>query len=248
MRDCCVAFVLASIALVLAVSTACAQPEPPRDRRDLEAQARFESGRLAFESGRYEEALADFRRSYELSRRSLILYNIGIVLDRLRRDAEALEAFERFLEAEPDAENREDVEARIAILRTQVAAREPEPTPEIAALPPLPAPRPQEGYEIWAWISAGVGIAAAIAAPITWSAADDAYDDLDARCGDLGCTDAQIDASSAPELVDATNALIVTAIIAGVSTAVAWTLYFVDLRLPSGTALRIGPGSLRITF
>ncbi|AKF04551.1 tetratricopeptide repeat protein [Sandaracinus amylolyticus] len=246
MRDCCVAFVLASIAFVLAVSTAHAQPQPPRDRSDVEAQARFESGRLAFESGRYEEALADFRRSYELSQRPLILYNIGIVLDRLRRDAEALDAFERYLEAVPDAENRADVEARIAILRTQVAA--PPPVQEAAPIPPPPSPRPQEGYEIWAWISAGVGIAAAIAAPITWSAADDAYDDLDRRCGELGCSGAQIDASSAPELVDATNAMIVTAIIAGVSTAVAWTLYFVDLRLPSGTAMRIGPGSLRLAF
>ena len=47
------------------------------ERRELEARQYFELGRLAFIDGRFEEALQAFERSYELSQRALLLFNIG---------------------------------------------------------------------------------------------------------------------------------------------------------------------------
>jgi tetratricopeptide (TPR) repeat protein len=91
------------------------------ERRELEARQYFELGRLAFIDGRFEEALQAFERSYELSQRALLLFNIGSAHDRLRHEREALQAFERYLEAEPDAENRGEVEGRIAFLRRSIA-------------------------------------------------------------------------------------------------------------------------------
>jgi tetratricopeptide (TPR) repeat protein len=105
--------------------------------RDEEARSLFEAGRTAFAAGRFESALARFREAYELSGRTALLYNIGTAADRLRRDAEALEAFRAYVAAEPGAENRGEVEARIAVLERAVAAAEPAP-----AVAPEPEPEP----------------------------------------------------------------------------------------------------------
>jgi tetratricopeptide (TPR) repeat protein len=95
------------------------------DARELEARTLFEAGRLAFEDGRFEDALASFERAHRLSNRSLLLFNIGACLDRLQRHAEAIDAFERYLEAQPEAANRAEVEARVGQMRA-AAERERE--------------------------------------------------------------------------------------------------------------------------
>jgi tetratricopeptide (TPR) repeat protein len=101
--------------------------------RDAEARSVFEAGSTAFRDARYADALAYFRRAYELSGRAQLLYNIGVAADRLRRDAEALEAFERFLEEAPEHPRRRDAQARVEVLREAVARGEQAP------VEPLPA-------------------------------------------------------------------------------------------------------------
>lgn len=103
---------------------------------DAEAHARFEAGRAAMAAGRPEDALADFSRAYELSARPELLYNLGVAADRLRRDDEALAWFERYLaEMPPDgAQNRAEVEGRIAVLREAIATRTS--TPPTSTTPP----------------------------------------------------------------------------------------------------------------
>lgn len=85
---------------------------------DAEARAVFNAGEVAYSEGRYDAALEYFNRAYELSHRALLLYNIGSAAEHLRRDAEALAAFERYLAETPeDAPNRVAVAARIEFLR-----------------------------------------------------------------------------------------------------------------------------------
>jgi tetratricopeptide (TPR) repeat protein len=141
------------------------------DSRDQEARALYEAGKLAFEEGRFENALRHFERAHELSGRPRLLYNIGTAADRLRRDDVALAAFERYVAEQPDAVNRQAVEARIAVLRAQQEAareraREPSPPP-----PPSP-PRaevavdapPAEPASRWTpWLLLGGGAAATLA-------------------------------------------------------------------------------------
>jgi tetratricopeptide (TPR) repeat protein len=98
-------------------------PHSPADTlelEDVEGRARFEAGRIAFIQRRFEDALEDFRRAYELTRRSQLLYNIGAAADRLRQDQAALQAYERFLDEVPDAPTRDEVESRITMLRMAV--------------------------------------------------------------------------------------------------------------------------------
>jgi len=169
---------IASAVLLAAVlayrPVAAAQDEPEVaaegevDVHDAEARSLFDAGSLAFEQGRYEEALERFVRAHELSGRAALLYNIGTTHDRLRNDAEALEAFERYLEAEPDSARRAEIEARIAVLRDQVARAAAVPTPEETArsVPPDTGgagPIDEEsGSTWWIWATAGVLLAGAV--------------------------------------------------------------------------------------
>lgn len=90
--------------------------------REVEAKRSFEEGRVSLERERFEDALRFFERAYDLSGRSEMLYNIGTVLDRLRRDADAARYFERYLDVQPDARNRPAVEARLEVLHARLAA------------------------------------------------------------------------------------------------------------------------------
>lgn len=123
-----VAAMLVEAMLVVTASAASAQ-EADEHGTD-EARALFEAGRVAFEAGNYEGALQHFRGAYAANRRSALLYNIGVAADRLRRDREALEAFEQYLRDSPeDAPQRTDARARVRVLRAQLEGGSP-PEPE----------------------------------------------------------------------------------------------------------------------
>lgn len=153
------ASLLFGIALLSPVS---AQDASPTGASEERARLRFEDGRLAFAEGRNEVALEAFTESYELSGRPELLYNIGLVHDRLRHDREALEAFRGYVEALPGAENRASVEARIRVLEEEVAR-------EDALASAARSGGTDDGEEVWEspvfWgilggvvVAAGVGI------------------------------------------------------------------------------------------
>lgn len=104
-----------------------AQPTPAPDQasqEDAAARLLFNSAREAFAAGNYEVALQRFQQAYDLSHRSALLYNIGTTLDRMRRDREALAAFERFLAEDATSPNRSEVEARVRVLREAIEAED----------------------------------------------------------------------------------------------------------------------------
>lgn len=88
---------------------------------DEEARVVFSAGREAYARGDYESALESFRQAYELSNRPELQFNIAQAADRLRRDRDARDAFEAYLNAVPDAPNRVEVEARLRVLREEIA-------------------------------------------------------------------------------------------------------------------------------
>lgn len=119
---------MALTCIVCAPGSPCAKADDGQATEDddhpSEARALFLAGRVAFDEGRFEAAIRHFQASYELSERPALLYNIAQCYDRLRRDPQAIEAFERYLQAAPDAENRPTVEARLRALREAVAQSE----------------------------------------------------------------------------------------------------------------------------
>ncbi len=154
---------------------------------EREARAAYDAGAVAFDEGRYSVALESFQRSHELSGRPALLYNIGLCFDRLRRDREALEAFEAYREAEPDTPHRRLVDARIAALRTALAqeerAREEQEAAAAAraaqdgALAASDEEEPDGGGSLlgewWFWTVVGVVVLGGAAAAIGLAASGD---------------------------------------------------------------------------
>jgi hypothetical protein len=94
------------------------------DAIDAGARRAFDEGRDALAAGDADRALAAFREAHRLSGRPELLYNIGLVEDRLRHDRAALEAFQGYLDAIPTADNRASVEDRIRVLREEIARQD----------------------------------------------------------------------------------------------------------------------------
>ncbi|MBT8453180.1 MAG: hypothetical protein KJO40_14540 [Deltaproteobacteria bacterium] len=114
-----------SISFVFSVFTrpTLAQSAETRGQRIADAKEAFDIGTRAYADGEFETALASFQRAYELTGSPDLLYNIATVSDRMRRDVDALQAYEGYLEARPKSSDREHVESRIAVLRDAIEAR-----------------------------------------------------------------------------------------------------------------------------
>lgn len=89
------------------------------------AREAFELGKAAYERGRFSEALAYYERAYALSPHPNLLFNIGRAADSDGRSERAIQAYSAFLEAVPDADNREFVEGRLERLRAPSARVDP---------------------------------------------------------------------------------------------------------------------------
>lgn len=127
------------------------ETEEERAERLEEARLLFLAAQRAFDGGRYADALSSFERSYELAEDPQILYNIAVTLDRLRRDDEALEAFQMYLRLRPHTPDRRDIEARIQIIEEQIARRE-----ALAARPP-PVEEPAAPETVLSTTTEGTG-------------------------------------------------------------------------------------------
>lgn len=163
---------------------------------DAEARALFQAGSVAFNDGRFEDALSYFTRSHELSGRPELLYNIGTTQDRLRREPEAVAAFEAYLEAVPSAHNRREVEGRLRVLREEIAREEaqareradaePAPIvdpPDTTAGEPVDRGEGDGGEDVltswWLWTIVGVVVAGAVVGAVlaTTLGPEDVYPD-----------------------------------------------------------------------
>lgn len=176
-------------ALTLVPTTSYGQDKPagaeqnkPKRADEKRARQHFEQGRLAFTEARYEDALLHFERSYALSGKPQLLFNLANVLDRLRRDEEAVARYREYLNALPSADNRVQVEERLAVLQRSLDERQAAqvvpvvPTPqEVAAaeLNATPAPTPAAPLQPpsetrplyrkwWVWTAVGTVVVAAV--------------------------------------------------------------------------------------
>jgi tetratricopeptide (TPR) repeat protein len=220
--------------LLMSAWPACATAQEDQSLEE-EARGLFEAGSSAYSGGRYEEAVGHFQRSYELSGRPELLYNIATAAERARQDEAALRAYEQFLERVPDTDRRAQVETRIRFLRGQLDRGEGpgEPGQPVASGDVGAAP----------WILAGGGAALAVVGAIVLGVgmSDRALVE-DPEPGAMW-TDAQQAAyDRAPGLL--TSGLVLLP--AGVLLAAVGLVW--ALAAPGGSAervaLRVGPGSL----
>jgi tetratricopeptide (TPR) repeat protein len=145
-------------------------------RGDEQARALFEAGKAAYAEGDYQAALEHFQRSYELSHRPQLQYNLGLAYDRLRQDEAALAAFQAYLDWDPKGERAPEVQARIAALKQGILARKtaatvaaPEASGQVPSTQPSDPDHDQHRKRRW-WIagaSAVVLVAVGIAVGVT---------------------------------------------------------------------------------
>jgi hypothetical protein len=85
---------------------------------------------------RYEEAYAEFKKAYALANSPKILGNIGLCAMKLERDAEAIEAYTRYLTEVPDLppDERAQVERDISTLKATLAVVTVETRPAWATI------------------------------------------------------------------------------------------------------------------
>ena len=127
-----------------------------------EAQREYQLGTQAYALGNYDQAVAHFERSYALSDRPELLFNIGqsyaqwytlsADLAHLRKARKLFENYLKYLDAaqEDDPEARDDAVRRIAEIDAEIAAVEARgagPGPVEVAPEPAPAPAPAPAPE-----------------------------------------------------------------------------------------------------
>jgi tetratricopeptide (TPR) repeat protein len=154
-------------------------PLPARAQDSVEqaaARAEFEHGREAYERGSFAEALASFERSYALSRHPKLLFNVARAAEADGKNERAVEAYAAYLQAVPDAENRQFVNGRLEKLRLKADVEKPQPALPSVSLPPEAAPRgtlsqvPDESKsrkkKSWLWAGLGTALAAGVIATL----------------------------------------------------------------------------------
>ncbi|MFW5921074.1 MAG: tetratricopeptide repeat protein [Polyangiales bacterium] len=89
---------------------------------DDEARTHFESGRLHYKRGNFDQAASAFESAYELSDRPELLYNVYLAHRDAGNIEPATEALARYLELVPDPPRRAHLEARLGAMRKRIAS------------------------------------------------------------------------------------------------------------------------------
>ncbi|AKF09627.1 tetratricopeptide repeat protein [Sandaracinus amylolyticus] len=243
--------------LVLALTLGIVSPalaQTPDPTRDAEARALFDAGAASYEAGRYDEALGYFQRSYELSGRPQLLYNIGSAAERTRQDALALRSYEEYLRLVPDAPNRARAETRIEALRRIVSADETAepPTAEQAATAAVVEPstgpsggEPSSGPGVGPWIVVGGGAAVMVAGAILLGVglADRAA--VEDPADGARWADAEAAYERGPAIL--TSGIVLLPVGAAiVGAGLAWAFIPVESGGVERISLRVGPGSIAV--
>src|SRR3954451_15882747 len=128
-----------SIAFATVCSLAWADDPAPADAKgpftDTEKEARqlYSQGQIHYSLGEYDEAVAAFRRAYELTAAPGLLFNIAQA-HRLNSDCkQALEAYRHFARLVPTSEHRGEAEKQSAALTVRCGVvPPPAPRSEVA--------------------------------------------------------------------------------------------------------------------
>lgn len=168
---------------------------------DLSTEARrsFERGQAAYAQGDDRSALEALREAHTLSGRDELLYDVGVVADRLREDELAVRSFERFVAAFPALPEAQLATRRLERLRQieaeKLAPPQIEPTPLERVDGPADAPHapPQATSLVVPRALVAVGatlIASAVGGALWWDNRAEAYDRCAARADE--CTNADV--------------------------------------------------------
>lgn len=85
------------------------------------ARQHFMAGQDYYTQGRYQKAIEEFEEAYRLDPRPLLLFNIAQAYEKLGDLEKTVDYLKRFLEAEPDTDERTSLLNKIANLEARIA-------------------------------------------------------------------------------------------------------------------------------
>jgi tetratricopeptide (TPR) repeat protein len=205
--------------------------EAAPSEKDLEqAKASYLEGKEHYAAGRFDQALAAFTASYNLSAKPDLLFNLGVCSEKLGQNSKAIAYYELYLEENPDAPDKDSVSVRLEALKAKQPA--PVPQPE-AELEPAPMPPPvvedelieeqdEDGRIFWPAAVIGLGGLLLASGGLTAVAAYNKYGDLEVSCSP-DCSDGKVSSVKKTALAaDIQFAIGGAAVVAGVVWWATW--------------------------
>ena len=135
-----VASLLLGVTSLAATGTASAQEKAAPDPALQEAKVAFEEAQTLYTKDQFEEAAAKFMVAFDKKPFSSFLFNAAVAYEKALQYQKAVDAFQKYLEIDPQARDAADVKARVDSLKavlTPLAVGVN--TPEKAAPQVLPA-------------------------------------------------------------------------------------------------------------
>src|ERR1017187_4786378 len=131
---------LLGVTSLAATGTASAQEKAAPDPALQEAKVAFEEAQTLYTKDQFEEAAAKFMVAFDKKPFSSFLFNAAVAYEKALQYQKAVDAFQKYLEIDPQARDAADVKARVDSLKavlTPLAVGVN--TPEKAAPQVLPA-------------------------------------------------------------------------------------------------------------
>jgi tetratricopeptide (TPR) repeat protein len=127
-----------ALGVLTAAPAAYGQPSPPQASAHDRALELFSDGKKAYKQGDFRTAIDHLEAAYELEPAPVLLYNLARAYEGIGELDKAVSDYERFLTADPNAEDRGAIEARVATLKRQIEIQSEKQAP--AEAPPPEAP------------------------------------------------------------------------------------------------------------
>jgi tetratricopeptide (TPR) repeat protein len=99
-------------------------PAPAATSADARAADLFEQSARAYREGRFRDAVALLREVQRVKPAPVLDYNLARAYEALGDGPAAVAAYERYLAEDSSAPDRAGIEAKVAVLRQQIAERE----------------------------------------------------------------------------------------------------------------------------
>ncbi|HEY2744591.1 MAG TPA: tetratricopeptide repeat protein [Polyangia bacterium] len=99
-----------------------ATPPSAEDATMAQAKQHFETGRNAYNAGDYVTAIREFKQAESMRPSPILDYNIGLGNEKLGKRRVAVKYYKRYLEEQPNASNRAEVQGKVTALEAEIAA------------------------------------------------------------------------------------------------------------------------------
>jgi tetratricopeptide (TPR) repeat protein len=91
------------------------------DQALAQAKQHFEAGRAAYNAGDYAGAIREFKQAETLRPSPILDYNIGLANEKLGKRRVAVKYYRHYLEVQPNAANKDEVQGRVSALEAAIA-------------------------------------------------------------------------------------------------------------------------------